>query len=110
MTPFNRIPIPCAVVTQNAPRVYVTVRWDTSTPSGEARLYVKRYGETENFAYYPALEVAGGVITFQVDDLLFEKGTGRYEASLQINEVEYTKFQIDYRSNFKLLGVEKASV
>lgn len=102
--------LPCVVVTKLAPRIKLAMAWAQGVPAGEVRLYVRRIGETEEFAYYPALEVAGGESTFQVDALLFAKGAGRYEARLVVNGVEYTKIQIDYRNTDKFVSVENPSV
>lgn len=102
--------LPCVVVTQLAPRIKLAMAWATGVPDGELRLYVRRMGEVDEFAYYPALEVAGGEITFQVDSLLFYKGVGRYEGRLVVNNVEYAKIQIDYRNVDKFVSVENPNV
>jgi hypothetical protein len=84
--------------------------WGGPVPEGEFRLYVRRLGENEEFAYYPAIQIAGGEITFQVDDLLFEKGTGRYEGRLVVNNQEYAKVQINYKASNTLVAVENRNV
>lgn len=102
--------LPCVVVTQLAPRIKLAMAWANGVPDGEVRLYVRRIGEVDEFAYYPALEVAGGELTFQVDNLLFAKGIGRYEARLVVSNIEYTKIQIDYRNTDKFVSVENPHV
>lgn len=102
--------IPCVQVTQQAPRIKLAMAWANGVPVGEVRLYVRRIGETDEFAYYPALEVTGGEVLFQVDALLFAKGVGRYEGRLVVSNVEYAKIQIDYRNTDKFVSVENVSV
>ncbi|MES2704848.1 MAG: hypothetical protein V4649_19590 [Bacteroidota bacterium] len=102
--------LPCARVTQQLPRVSVTMSWGGPKPVGEYRLYVKRVGDIEEFAYYPAIEVKGGEAIFQLDDLLFVKGTGRYEGRLVVNTVTYATVQIEYRATNTLVSVENPNV
>lgn len=100
----------CATVTQEAPRITVVMSWGSDIPQGEFRLYMRRLGEQDEFAYYPAIEVKGGEIIFQLDDLLFSKGIGRYEGRLVINDVEYARLQVDYRTSNTLVAVENKNV
>lgn len=100
----------CARITQESPRIVVTMSWGADIPEGEFRLYVRRYGENEDFAYYPAIDIAGGEITFQLDNLLFDKGVGRYEGRLIINTEVYATLQIDYRNSNTLVSVENPNV
>lgn len=102
--------LPCTIVTQESPRVVVTMSWGGEMPEGEYRLYMRRVGETDEFAYYPAIQVAGGEITFQFDSLVFDKGTGRYEGRLVVNSVEYAKMQFDYQASNKIVCVENPNV
>ncbi len=100
----------CAVVTQQSPRVTVTMSWGGAKPTGEYRLYMKRVGETDEFAYYPAIEVKGGEATFQFDNLLFAKGTGRFVGRLVIDEVDKATMHFDYRATDTLVNVENPNV
>ncbi len=102
--------LPCAIITYESPRVTVTMTWGSIVPEGEYRLFMRRVGEIEEFAYYPAIQVAGGEITFQFDNLLFSKGTGRYEGRLVVNLQEYVRMQFDYQASNKLVSVENLNV
>lgn len=102
--------LPCMRITQQAPRVTLTMSWGEAEPIGEYRLYVKRVGDADDFAYYPAIEVKGGESTFQLDNLVFAKGVGRFEATLVISGVTYARVQLDYRATNTLVSVENPNV
>lgn len=99
----------CVEVSPAAPRIVVSTNW-ASVPVGEQRLYVRRYGETDPFAYYPAIEANAVQTIFQVDELLFDKGPGRYEATLYVSTVAYSVFQLNYKAPNCLIGVENSNV
>lgn len=101
---------PVSKVNRNSPRIYVTMQWADSEPEGEITLWVKRVGDTEEFAYYPALEVWGGRVTFQFDELLFSKLPGRYVGRLLVAGNYKATVEIEYVSADKLLSVENANV
>lgn len=101
--------IQCVVVSPLNPRVVVLMDWE-SVPAGEHRLYVRRLGEVDAFAYYPALETNLSSSVFQVDELLFNKGSGKYEAVLMIAGVEYATLHLHYKTPNRLLGAENANV
>lgn len=101
---------PCVKLTQQSPRISVIMSWGGDQPEGEFRLYVRRMGEADDFAYYPAIEVKGGEAVFQLDELLFAKGIGRYEGRLLVGIVQYAIVQIDYRATNTLIAVENPNV
>lgn len=96
-------------ITRQHPRLYVNVEW-AAEPEGEVSLWVRRVGDAEEFAYYPALEVWGGRVMFQFDELLFAKLPGRYVGRMLVAGNEVLTVEFDYVYADKLVSVENANV
>lgn len=89
-----------------SPRVAITMGWGCDVPQGEIALYMKRVGDLAEFAMYPPIEVAGNVLTFEFDDLLFTKLQGRYAGRLVVGAQEYANLHFEYRDTATVIGVE----
>jgi hypothetical protein len=101
--------VPVPKVDRNNPRIYVNMQW-AEEPAGVITLWVRRMGEPDEFAYYPALEVWGGRITFQFDELVFEKLPGRFKGRLLVAGIHKADIEFDYVSADKVLSVENTNV
>jgi hypothetical protein len=92
------------------PRITITMSWGCDAPLGAINLYMKRVGEPQDFAVYPPIDIRGSVLTFQFDELLFQKLQGRYEGRLVVGTQEYKRLHFEYRDNVEVLNVESANV
>lgn len=92
------------------PRITITMSWGCDAPPGEINLYMKRVGEPQEFAVYPPIDMQGGILTFQFDELLFQKLQGRYEGRLVVGARTYSTLHFEYRDVVKVLDVENANV
>lgn len=97
-----------AVIKKCAPQLKITVFWDCGKPSGTTELYVRRVGENMEFAAYPALEVNGGEILFQFDDLLFIQPVGVFEGRLLVGGIEQAKVRFWYTNATRVLSTGNA--
>lgn len=95
-------------VTPCEPRIVITLGWGCDAPMGQIALYMKRLGEPAEFVAYPPIEILGGKLTFQFDDLLWTHGQGRYEGRLMVGDREIKKLQFEYYDPSNVLAVEKA--
>ena len=98
--------LPCAKISRCAPRAVVNVNWGCEGPDGEIVMYVKRVGEPDEFAYYPALEVAGGKVVFQFDELLFSKPVGRFQGRILVAGALMGTVQLEYVSDKAIIDAE----
>lgn len=97
-------------ISKCAPRVTVTMQWDCEgQPLGAIALYMRRVGEPMEFAAYPPIQVTGGQMLFQFDDLLFSKEPGRYEGRLKVAGQEYATIHFEYYNSYKLVSAENVS-
>lgn len=96
-------------ISKCAPRVTITMQWNCEEPVGDIALYMRRVGEPMEFAAYPPIQVNGGQMLFQFDDLLFSKEPGRYEGRLKVAGQEYTSIQFEYYNSYKLVSAENTS-
>lgn len=92
------------------PRVTITMSWGCDAPPGQINLYMKRVGDPAEFAVYPPIDIRGSVLTFQFDELLFQKLQGRYEGRLVVGVQEYSRLHFEYRDEVKVLDVENSNV
>lgn len=100
---------PVPVITKDSPSIYVYMEW-AEPPEGEISLWMKRVGDVEEFAYYPALEVWGNRITFMFDELLLSKAPGRYVGRLLVAGVHKADVYVQYVSATKVLSAENTNV
>jgi hypothetical protein len=98
-----------AKVDRNNPRIYVNMVW-AEEPEGEITLWIKRAGDDTEFAFYPALEVWGGRIMFQFDDLVFTKAPGRFIGRLLVAGNYKATIEFQYVSADKIVSVENTNV
>lgn len=100
---------PVAIIDRNNPRIHVYMQW-AEPPEGEITLWVKRVGDTTEFAYYPALEVWGNRVTFQFDELIFSREPGRFSGRLLVAGNEKATIEFQYVAANVVLNVENANV
>lgn len=97
-----------ACITKCSPRLRVVVDWGCTPPEGITEMYVRRVGDAVEFAAYPPLEVDGGEILFEFDDLLFSRAVGLYEGRILIGGVVKTVIQFWYTDRVIVRRVENA--
>lgn len=97
---------PRVVISRCQPRAVVNMNWGCEEPEGQITLFVKRMGDEEEFAFYPALEVTGGRIVFQFDELLFARKPGRFEGRLLLAGNEQARVQLEYVDDRGLINAE----
>ena len=84
-------------ISRCSPRVKVVKQWECVTPDIQPiNLYLQRVGEPQEFAVYSPIDVQGGVMLFQFDELLFSKPEGRYKARLVIGSKEVDTLYFTY--------------
>lgn len=92
------------------PRVQVTMTWGCSAPLGQIAMYMRRVGEPGEFAAYPPIDIQGDVLTFQFDDLLFNKEQGRYRGRIVVGAKDFGVVDFDYLNQSAIVAVENVSV
>lgn len=97
-----------ACITKCSPRLRVVVDWGCNTPEGLTEMYVRRVGDNLEFAAYTPLEVDGGEILFELDDLLFSRATGVYEGRILVGGVQRVVIRFWYTDLVIVRRVENA--
>lgn len=97
-------------ISKARPRVKITVRWGFGEPQGEILLFLRRAGDNLEFAAYPPLEVNGGELLFQFDDMLFARKYGRYEGRFTVGGRTRTTIHLEYVDDERIISAENASV
>lgn len=95
-------------VSKENPRIRVNMSF-ASEPEGGISLYMKRAGEAAEFAVYFPLEVKGGEVTFQLDDLVWVRTQGRYVGRLTVGEITYGTLDIEWKDQTVMLSAENAN-
>lgn len=97
-------------ISRARPRIKLTIQWGFDEPQGQILLFMKRVGDQLEFAAYPPIEVNGGEVLFEFDDMLFARKYGRYEGRFTVGGVDRTRIHLEYVSDEKILSAENASV
>lgn len=98
----NRSPL--LKIARNNARIKLYMSWSDPKPQGEIRLYIRRFGDASDFAYYIPLSEKGGELSFEFDELLFSRPEGRYRGMLKVGNSEYAYIQLQYVNGTKLVG------
>lgn len=97
-------------ISKGRPRIKLTIQWGYDEPQGQLLLFLRRAGDELEFAAYPPLEVNGGEITWQFDDMLFARKYGRYDGRFTVGGIDRTTLSLEYVSDEKIISAENASV
>lgn len=93
----------CVRVSRYRPRIKIRISGMCGvSPTGEEEtlLYLARVGEAEGeFAAYAPIERSGEYLTFQFDELLFVKKSGRYTGRLVVDGNDCTTIRLQYENN-----------
>jgi hypothetical protein len=89
-------------VSIDCPRLQVQVVPRSDVPMDSILMIVRRMGAPSDLATYVPINIAGNVLTFQLDALVFDNAFGRYQGALASNGVKYQQCEFEYTAQTQI--------
>ena len=89
-------------VSVDCPRLQVQVIPRSDVPMESISMIVRRMGAPSDLATYVPINIAGNVLTFQLDALVFDNAFGRYQGALASNGVKYQQCEFEYTAQTQI--------
>ena len=89
-------------ISVDCPRLQVQVIPRSDVPMDSISMIVHRTGAPSDLATYVPINIAGNVLTFQLDALVFDNAFGRYQGALASNGVKYQQCEFEYTAQTQI--------